>query len=261
MNSETDFYRPLKVFKQKKYAEDFLSGKLYMNTLKYFICLEESFENNMSDKHEGLSAYIIPDDMNLDLFFTTEDGKTEKVSIKKEDLSDASFVRYNQTETLNVFCFTLLSSDGVISSEGISKENINYINSLYELDVNYLVQNLGSYAVVIHDTSEFINRIKTKVNELKKSGSVIHFGFGKVNYFDEEKSHVDLEAGSDYLSCAFRKKSSYKHQKECRLVIDFNENVQKRNDGSFTLDIGDLSDIAFYIPTEKLNDIKFQIQE
>ncbi|EIK6740212.1 hypothetical protein LKC87_005273, partial [Salmonella enterica subsp. enterica serovar Aqua] len=49
----------VRIFKTEEYMEQFLDGKIFMNTIGYFKKHEESERNNVTDHHEG--AYRIVD--------------------------------------------------------------------------------------------------------------------------------------------------------------------------------------------------------
>ena len=54
-------YFLVKVFSDKKYAEDFVNGKLFANRLSYFRKLEEEQQANRGDRHEGVVGWHQPE--------------------------------------------------------------------------------------------------------------------------------------------------------------------------------------------------------
>ena len=48
----------VKVFENTKYMEDFLDGKLFMNTLAYFRTVEDNEDANRGDKYEAVSKEL-----------------------------------------------------------------------------------------------------------------------------------------------------------------------------------------------------------
>ncbi|HIF9375049.1 TPA: hypothetical protein ACX6RV_002942 [Photobacterium damselae] len=53
----------VKVFDNKKYADDFMKGKLFANRLSFFKKLEEKAEANRGDRHEGVLSWHQKDDI------------------------------------------------------------------------------------------------------------------------------------------------------------------------------------------------------
>ncbi|TKF13740.1 hypothetical protein FCV43_19895 [Vibrio genomosp. F6] len=223
--SKTIFFL-VKIFDNKKYAQDFVDGKLFANRLAYFRRLEEQEEANRGDKHEAVVSWIQPEQANLVINGKPITGLAGPVS-----------VQMNWHDYLNVFCMYAAHSG---SFNYVSHDNLVEFRKQLEIPDDCL--KLGKYAVVVTNFTKFVERVHN-------AAVVNNYGMsdGLVDYYDPNEfsgSFLELEA-------IFKKRSEFSHQKEYRFAFD--TGVSDKT--PLVLDVGNLSDIVTLCDVEKLNQV------
>lgn len=228
----------VRVFSQEKYRDDFLKGNLYMNSIKFFRDYEDKHSANVGDKHEALTAWLQP--ANLRLTFHTPDGD---LVIPGSDIAAPIALRLNSFDSINVFCLTVLHSHGITLDSLVTDEDFERIKGYFTLpdDVN----NLGDYAVVIPNTGAFLERVRKAGQILVDAAEAQGMVYKAVTYYDPNES-LSLSNINDAI---FHKQKTYEHQKEFRITLD--RGLAKSE--PYTLQIGDISDIAFPVATNDIN--------
>lgn len=224
-----DYKLFVKIFTQERFRDDFINGRLYMNPLSYFVKVEDESENNVADKHEGVSAWLQPQGHALKMSLLGTD-----IEITEKDLAGPIAMRMNWVDNVNVFCMTYLHSHGMLSKP-IPESEVEKLKGLYRLPEK--AENLGVYFAVIADVVEFMNRVKSSLDRLADNGDLIGYMCNPVTYFNENDDHHVDETS---LQSVFFKRSSYSHQREYRIAVDRN----KSDSAPFTLDIGSIKDIV-----------------
>jgi len=213
---------PLIKFKDRKIIESLQSGKIYLNTLKWFRDYEnEEGDTVVGDSYEGM-LYI--NEGELIIKDTRESIKLDKTLLKTVESNAFVYCMTYINPCMGIFEF----------SEAQKKE----------------FKKFGDTALLILDSEEFINRIRT---ESKNQGYDIYFD--SVKYYDE-----NIDSGNYWFSLfngthnvAFWKKKSYSEQQEFRMVIP----EKCCNKDYIVLEIGDISDISKIFSTEQLLKAKF----
>ena len=57
----------VKFFEKEGHARDFIAGKLYLNRLSYFKKMEEEQDVNRKDRHEGVTQWLQPDQIQIEI--------------------------------------------------------------------------------------------------------------------------------------------------------------------------------------------------
>jgi hypothetical protein len=210
-------YAFVKIFEKEHHAKDFISGKLFMNTLRYFKEYRDTGGELRGDPYEGLAALYQPSKISLQVagHIIPPSTITYPIAVHDQPLLDK-----------NAFCIYSLNSGDY---ESISKETLGEFKRTIELHESCF--GLGNYCVVILNAQKFIDRTLTKINRSNISGKL-----GLVEYFDEHEHHGTF-VSEKY---GFHKRSFFSHQREYRLLVD----TLSSPSGPYTLNIGDLSDIA-----------------
>lgn len=229
----------------KEYAEQFLSGKIYMNTMSFFWSM--GFEDQ-KDYFEGLSNTI----------------PKNKLDNLPQDMRD-------------VLCYDL----------GIRVDAYKYCNicSFYRLDVDDIsktiqlpspeIDKFGDYAIIIFDEDKFFKRVYSKV--VSNPGWL--FICGDVNYHKRMDSTnpqnsvkhtldlmmhepIDIDLIADKPESlksrdCFDKINKYSYQNEWRICLYRDMQAE----APYTLEIGDISDIAYLIKTKELRQELIKIYE
>ena len=227
-------YKLIKYVASKEYAECFLSGKLYMNTIGFFI--NNGFEDQ-KDAFEGT-------------FCTVENSKFPILPqvVRSMQASDLTF-RAVGYQYCNVLCFFKV---------GVTEEN-----GLCTLHYNPKMKKFGEYVIIVKNETELINRIgravkklgykyicsKVKYHTPKKDGELIRDGH-VVEFttdFEIQFNKIPKEAVSREYDC-FDKTSNMSSQNEWRVALYRGE----KTIDAFVLDVGDLHDICIAVKSENL---------
>ena len=214
----------LKVFRRKSWAKDFLNGRLYCNTVKYYRDLEDGDEKK--DKDEG--AVVIPGD------------KLSELKIGDHVVShlDVVEIRHypNLTSGANVFCMFCWAPRREGNQVFLNKEE--QLGSLREFDRKY-----GPYAVMIGNLPEFFRRIDAAVNRER-----ILWARGDIVKYELEDSIPNNREA--LLDLAFHKNPEYSSENEYRFAFL----VDQKEPGPYRLNIGDIRDIATLQRTDEIYD-------
>lgn len=217
-------YAFVKIFEKEQYAEDFISGKLFMNTLRHFKEYRDTAGELRGDPYEGLTAWYQPNKINLQIggHIVPSSEIAYPIAVHDQELLDK-----------NAFCIYSLNSG---DHESISKETLGDFKRAIELHESCF--GLGNCCVVILNAQEFKERALSAINHNNISGKL-----GLVEYFDEHEYHGTFPSEK----YGFHKRSFFSHQREYRLLVDAHCSLS----GPLTLNIGDLSDIALLTTPEE----------
>lgn len=97
--SKTIFFLA-KIFDNEDYADNFLHGNIFANSLSYFRKLEDGESSNRSDQHEGVVSWHQPEQINIEINGRLISNLTGPVSVKM-----------HWHDHLNVFCIYAAHSD------------------------------------------------------------------------------------------------------------------------------------------------------
>lgn len=212
----------VRFFKKESHRDDFLRGNLYMNRLRFFKAYEEEDACNIGDKHEGLTGWYQPGQVKL----TIEDTLTGNKHVI-EDFAGPVLMGLSRHNDYHVYCMS-----AIYGAEGANFESMEELRASCKLDVDK--GDLGDYCAIV-PAGEFMGRLDTALRSLNHQGSYV--GRGLVQYYDP-----DTFSGSfDEDKAIFWKKNSFSHQKEFRFYVYDGST----GDDARTLNVGDLSDIAF----------------
>lgn len=217
----------VKLFQSESHREDFLSGNLYMNTLKFFKGYEEQEESNVGDKHEAPMAWLQPGQFIM---------KLDGVELPEEDGAGPMLIQNNAHDRLNVLCLYSIHDCDIPNMKQDGFESFVEKQMLSDQ-----AEKLGKFSVVITNTCQFSAKVLDGIRRLNVDGWA-----GLVDYYDSETFHGIF----DKSRAAFNKRDSYEHQREYRFAID-RENDE---DKPFTLEVGSLRDICTPMPTSAVNE-------
>jgi len=218
----------VKLFENKEYAEAFVNGKLFMNTIRSFKEYKDQSGELRGDEYEGIVALYQPEKL--------REIKIGEITVSALDLAAPIVVQGNYLLDHNVFCIYSLNSRG---HERVSAETLSDFKRTLELHESCF--GLGKFCVVILNASLFIERCTSAIKRHNFNGSL-----GPVDYFNEHEFHGCMP--EDKLG--FQKRSLFSHQREYRVKIDTNNPEA----GPIFLDVGDLSDIAVITTTKEFNE-------
>jgi len=225
----------VKMFEKREYADAFVRGELYMNSLAYFREYKDERGELRGDPHEGLGAIYQPSQIGEIRF--------GDIRIPPEELAGPVLVRHERLDHAKVFCSYALNSRGF---DNVSAETLADFKRV--MLVHESCYGLGSIAVLVSNVTKFFERIDSSIRaaDLRGYRSLI-------DYFDENTFH-----GNFGERAGFHKRKLYSNQREYRVMVERPE----PSTAAYTLSVGDLSDIAHITTPEEFNrDLKLTLPD
>lgn len=233
-------FRLIRSFAKKEWADQFLSGEIYMNSLKYFWDSGNSVQRDVAEGAcESINPSFLKDYMPSDLI--------------KNQVYEAQILPIGSA-FCNICCFS---------------RQLLYLqdNGSYRIVSDSLTKNLGKWSVVIDDFPAFIDKLDV-ISGIRQ----LRYVAGPVEYYDpapitpgpiwrpsitlRANMLIDLDSISkkrrlENYRDAFTKNSRYKWQREWRIAV-----YTGKNDGEhYVLRLGNLSKIAHIVSTDSLQEI------
>jgi hypothetical protein len=236
MNTEILFL--VKFFSNKKYADEFIDGKIHLKRLSYFRKLESSADSERSDNNEALSHWLQPKGLVVK-FNVPGVGEVE---ITEKDLAGPISMSIDYHEHLHVFCMHAMRVTGfeLINGEfDCAEHEVSEIEAQLKVDERNFV--FGEYAVVVRAV-DFLARIK---ETLKGRGD--YFRGRLVEYYDDKTFNGEIPTGE----IPFWKQKKYSHQNEFRICV----NTKTKGDDPLNIEMGNISDICALIESSKINEL------
>lgn len=224
--SKPVIYFFVKTFSKPSHADQFLDGLLYMNTLDYFVRLEECESTLRRDRHEGVSTWLQPNEIQLEI---------NGIRIDSADLAGPVSLQPNRHLAKNIFCMHAGYIGGNAPSEFATTIEFEQAIKIPQKNIS-----LGQFSAVITNVEKFLQRVKTAAEKQN-----VALRGQLVNYYDLTTFHGHF---AEEVT-PFSKQIQFAHQREYRLVA----NRQDSDASPYTLDIGSLRDIAHMISIETLN--------
>ncbi len=223
-----------KFFKRKQYADDFLQGKLFLNSLRYFKDIEG--EDGRGDKNEGAIVHPL-DGFTLTLTATNEKtGEVSEVTLTKDDLAAPVSTHPYWYDHINLLCMYACHSG---EFQDITDDNINDFRK--QLEIPEECVHLGEHAIIITNCQEFLRRVSAAAEQ-----NGYQLCKGLVAYYDPEVGTPTIRADVETL---FYKRNEFQYQSEFRIAVDAYLNEPT----PLCLRIGDISDIALLVHTSEIN--------
>ena len=218
----------VKLFDNIDHAQDFVNGKLFMNTIRSFKEYKDESGELRGDEYEGITALYQPKKLG--------EIKVGDISIPASDLAAPIVMHGNHLLSHNVFCIYSLNSRG---HDSVSADTI--FDFKRTLDLHESCFGLGRHCVVILNVTEFISRCTSAIEKDDFDGSL-----GLVDYFNEHEYHGNMPVEK----LGYQKRSFFSHQREYRVKID----TRRAEPSPYILDVGDLSDIAVITTSKDFNE-------
>ena len=203
----------VKFFKTREYANHFIDGNLYCNTIQYFRKIEH-LADGRKDEHEGRLPLVGVKSISLD-------GHVFKVLNRPDK---RGYFSYGSIEYLNIFSMSI-----------VEMEVKNKIGDLRIPPEYFSI--FGNYLVVITHSPEFLKRIEKSLNELKYK-----YGYQDVNYYKPDEI---ISPEYSFEEIIFMKHEKFKYQNEFRIAFD----TGSEDDKPITLKIGNITDNAIKLDT------------
>ena len=219
-----------KFFDKELYAEQFMRGRLYANSLDYFRKLEG--DSNRADAYEGVG--LLRGD--LDLSVSIDGSRSERIIIPECELAEPIEVQMNWTKHVNLFCMYAAHSGAYIN---ITDDRIDQFKK-EQIEIPRECLEFGQYAVLITNVPRFVKRVEDAVRKIEDYGLV-----GRLVGYGDEPS-IDV-TGVDTI---FHKRECYKNQREYRFAVFTGSDICD----PLMLETGDLSDIAIRCNAAEINE-------
>ena len=215
----------LKAFRQEKWAEEFLDGCLYCNTLRFY----RDWDNkSLRDKNEGV---IVLPSANLDL-------KIGDFKFPNRDMLSLSY-RPNLMDYIYVYCMYCWAPPWVDDTR-VFVDKETQLGGLRSLGHRY-----GQYAVMLKNPREFFRRLDRAVHST--DSKVLTAKGEPVKY---EPMLALPTTPEQTLQAAFHKDVKYIGEQEFRFAFLLDEKLP----AEFRLNIGDIRDIAVSTRTRDIFD-------
>ncbi|MBM7835636.1 hypothetical protein [Clostridium sardiniense] len=218
----------VKVCKKQEHLEDFINGKLFMNTNFKFSQIEqqEELSEGQYDSYEGTQVVLNPTD-NIETVIDYSDGEPKIYQGKRGEFEHKGIPVWNVQlgrgkNIENVFC---------MYSIWVDLEN----NLVTKID-DRMISEFGDYCAIVLNKEEFINRVERAVNKLEYNITK-ELRYGYVEYVEINGAYVELGT--------FRKRKKYKYQSEFRIALGVD-----REPRPLVLDVGNLADIVAFGRTD-----------
>ena len=225
----------IKFFSKKEYLDEFISGKLYMNTLDYF--WKNGFEEQ-KDIFEGVVCTV-----------PVKDFEALPMDFQAVQACDYRF-RAEGYKYCNVLCFY--------------KQSYTADGSVIHFEYNTKMEEFGQYVAFITNEDEFLRRVRVAAERAKYM-----YLCGDVRYHQQmlngkpghQGNQIHLSVRDRYFTIeelqnrgfsikrrdCFDKGIQYHGQNEWRVALYRGEKSTK----AYKLDVGDLSDIVSWFPIEQ----------
>ena len=232
------FYTLIKYISNRKYVKDFMTGKLFMNYLGYFWNRRGNSEGQ-TDMYEG----TILTSNSKQFCINDDEFNAHRV---RDHIFKAEGYKY-----CNIMCFYRV--DFMFSP---------WKDHDIEWDSSKGMDKFGKFIVIIKDANEFVRRVDNAVRREK-----FKFVAGSVDYHEIVKDgvptpegpqlHLQSEPPFEFKTLpqgekfdSFDKTRIYEYQKEWRISLYRGVREEK----PYTLDVGNLCDIATWKHTYELEE-------
>jgi hypothetical protein len=238
MTAPTIWYL-IKFFTEEKYANQFMAGELYLNTLSYFKKAEkECTDDGRLDSTEAVAMWLQPDDIFMKLTVPGI-GKTE---ITGKDLAAPISSSFDYHNHVNILCLYAVKTAGFLFIEGkirLSETEARDLQRQWKIDERCF--KFGQFAVIMQAVP-FIKKLREALTSQGRK-----FKYKLVDYYDEAVFHGTIPT----KEVPFRKQKRFSYQQEFRLCVY----PTVIHHSPITIEIGNISDICRKAASSQLNNL------
>ena len=199
----------IKFCEREEWADQFLAGELFLNTIHHFKTRESSETADRGDPTEATSLWVQPRDAILKI----QVPKLQLATVITEnDLAAPIQASNNFHEYLHIFCLTALTTDLPIIESGV----VSNLASIHkQMRISQKCFRMGNFAVLVH-ARPFLEQLSTslKANNLTASSR-------RVTYYDDSSFSGQIP----FNDVVFHKQKRFTYQREWRLWVNFNINA------------------------------------
>ncbi|MBL8666516.1 MAG: hypothetical protein JNM48_03555 [Rhodospirillales bacterium] len=224
----------IKIFEKEEYADQFISGHLYLNRLSFFRDLES--QEGKQDASEAVSLWMQPGDVEVNLTLSGAGN----IKITSKDLGGPISIDYGYHADLHVLCLYAIHTYGFEEIYGEINEG-----RAGELQRQVMIDDrcckLGQFAVITQ-AIKFRKMLRGVLQNRRQ-----WFRDGLVRYYDE-----DIFSGCFAPHDApFYKQKRFSYQKEYRFCLQ----TDTCGNEPLTINIGSIDHICKKVDTAALNSI------
>lgn len=217
----------VKFFEKPTFAADFVSGRMFCNTVASFKKHEDPGNSGRLDRNEGTIAWLQPGQGRLEINgIDLTPALAEPLKIQR------SWLDY-----LHLFCMHAVHA-GKFDLANLSNETIEDFRQA--LLIPNRCGELGTHAAVVTSVREFVSRMETAA-QLRR----YQMWRDLVEYYDPATFH----GGFEDVQALFRKQQQDSYQREFRFVI----NTGLESGSPLWLNIGSIADITLRFDAAELN--------
>ncbi|MDD2722526.1 MAG: hypothetical protein PHH59_00705 [Methylovulum sp.] len=230
----------VKFFEKECYADQFISGELYLNSLAYFKKVEKNCDDGRADRHEAVEIWCQPKD-----FISMSFPANPHLDIAGEDLIEPVSMSRNDSDFLHVFCMYAISVTPFKTINGeiiYTEEEVIKFKEQFKIDEQCF--KFGKFAVIML-ASNFLNKIRQSQQAFQDQG---YSCVGRlVDYYDDELFSGRIEE----QDVPFKKHKRFSYQKEFRICF-----YQKTRDKKpIKIKIEDIKPFCVKIESDKINSL------
>lgn len=215
-----------KLIKFTNYAEELLKGNLYLNSLEYYRGIEKVIAGETVDRNTAINDYLEGSIASINKDDLEKIGMSDLYNAVGDALIGNVYLLSEGAKFLKVFCLYAFIFD--------DETKITFTPS------PKLFQFGSKYAVIINDVEEFMKRIINGLELQKDTFNITSMQSGFVEYYDNDEKTKVLGP--------LHKVANFWWQHEFRMIFtQGNPDLEP-----VTLQIGDISDIAFRVDAETL---------
>lgn len=190
-------------FTSKKYVEDLLNGKIFMNNIRYFIELEKKHKlKGIGDRREA-GFVTQPDKIYI---LATETDKVIGRATKAEIIK-----RYDKAQEVPIFCYTMFTAKDFVFLEETEK------HLSFKLDIgedSKLFSEFGDTAVILPS-----NFHELLIEAAEKHDLIARVAGVKYQSFDELDREREKLFNKGSVEMFYWKHMEFKYQREMRFVL------------------------------------------
>lgn len=218
----------IKFFEREEWADQFMAGHLYLNTLGYFKKMESAGSADRGDSTEAVAMWLQPHDVVMTLKVPKLQLET---TITAKDLAAPVQVSSTYHDNLHILCLYAVHSDDAKIEGGKAKGTLQEMERLQQqLRVDPKCFEMGNYAVTIR-AAPFLEQLRESLTRQHIAAT------GKlVSYYDDAVFHGEIPASE----IPFNKQKRFSYQNEFRVCL----NTPAPTAAALIVDIGDLSTIS-----------------
>ncbi|MFT9359638.1 hypothetical protein [Acetobacter okinawensis] len=225
----------IRFFSEEKYADDFVKGNLYLNTLGYFKGIEQA--DGRGDPYEGVSHWIQPKDIGL---FKLEASNGMNIEMSGSNFSAPLMIQPSYLDKANIFCLYAYGSYLLPKIDKRTAVWSEYEAMTHELfKISEKCRDFGDWAVVIQPR-KFMEKIYSNLKFSNREAK-----FGLVQYYEDSMFSGEFPI----IESPFKKQKRFEYQREFRICV-YPDNPEFHIARPISLNIGDLSSFTCKTTTE-----------